>query len=398
MGYTPNTITAALRRLRRPLLASAVLGPLTAAGLLPAQAQEAPRTEDGLPIEEIVVTGNNVYRDRSDDINPTLTYGLDFFQRFEPSTVGEMLKRTPGVVFTSDVLEYDAVQLRGLDAAYTEVLINGRPIPGQGADRTFFVDRIPSELVERVEIIRSPSADMSSQGVAGSLNIILKDGAQLEGISTRLGTTYYGDDERFRGTGSVALADAGEGYDYWLGLNVQERRNPKQKLEKYFDDSQLEGFAYEDDTRDGTDSSLNGSVGFDVPNGELRFNGYYVYTDRTEEEYVREYEGSAVDPANSDLVAVAQQEEDIDQTSWGAWTASTRWAWAVASWPCRRPFPTLMKTRRTWNRRRCSRTVSRRVSRPILRTSISRTTTMPRKPVTPCPWGAANSRPGSPTA
>jgi len=275
------------------------------------------QTDDN--IDEIIVTGNNVYRDRTDAINPTLSYNLDFFQRFEPLTVGEMLKRTPGVTFTSDVLEFDAVQMRGLNAEYTEVLINGRPIPGQGADRTFFVDRIPSELVERIEIIRAPSADITSQGVAGSLNIILKDGADLEGLITRLGTTYYGDsDDEFRNTGSIAFAQAGEGYDFWLGANVQERRNPKQKVEQYFDDTEaLEGFAFEEDTRDGTDSSLNGSLGFQGPNGELRFNGYYVYTDRTENELVHEYEGSVVDPNAGDLIAVASQEEDIDQTSWG---------------------------------------------------------------------------------
>src|SRR5690606_15353293 len=114
--------------------------------------------------------------------------------------------------------------------------------------RTFFVDRIPAELVESIEIIRSPSADMTSQGVAGSLNIILKDGAQLEGLVARLGTTYYGDeDKKFRNTGSVALAETGQGYDYWLGFNAQERRNPKSKVEAYFDDEELEGFAFEDD-------------------------------------------------------------------------------------------------------------------------------------------------------
>lgn len=273
----------------------------------------------GGDIEEIVVTGTNVYRDRADSINPTLSYDLDFFQRFEPSTVGEMLKRTPGVTFTSDVLEFDAVQLRGMNAAYTEILINGRPVPGQGADRSFFVDRIPSELVERIEIIRSPSADTTSQGVAGSLNIILKDGAQLDGIITRLGTTFYGDgDDEFRNTGSVAVAQAGEGYDFWLGANVQERRNPKKKVEEYYDDNQeLEGFAFEDDTRDGTDTSLNGSLGLQTGAGEFRFNTYYVYTDRTENEFVDEFEETEVNPDTGDLVALETQEEDIDQTSWG---------------------------------------------------------------------------------
>ena len=269
-------------------------------------------------VEEIVVTGTNVYRDRTDDINPTLSFDLDFFQRFEPLTVGEMLKRTPGVAFTSDVLEYDAVQLRGMNAEYTEVLINGRPIPGQGADRTFFVDRIPSELVERIEIIRSPSADMTSQGVAGSLNVILKDGAKLDGITTRLGSTYYADSEDFRTTGSAAIAHAGDSYDFWLGANVQERYNPKGKVEEYYDDEELEGYAFESDTRDGRDSSLNGSLGFQLDDtSELRFNGYYVFTDREENELVSEYEGTSVSRTEGDLVVVETQHEQIDQTSWG---------------------------------------------------------------------------------
>ncbi len=298
-------------KLKALLGATSVLAALA----LPTQAQSL----DNNDIDEIIVTGNNVFRDRADTINPTLAYDLDFFQRFEPLTVGEMLKRTPGVTFTSDILEFDAVQLRGMNAEYTEVLINGRPVPGQGADRTFFVDRIPSELVERVEIIRAPSADMTSQGVAGSLNIILKDGAQLKGLITRLGATYYGDDDKeTRNTGSISFAHADDGYDFWLGANVQERRNPKKKVELYFDDTEtLEGFAFEDDTRDGTDNSFNGSLGFQLPSGELRFNTYYVYTDRTENEVVDEFEGSVVNRAMGDLVVTETQEEQIDQTSWG---------------------------------------------------------------------------------
>ncbi|RYD84572.1 MAG: TonB-dependent receptor, partial [Sphingomonadales bacterium] len=45
---------------------------------------------------EIVVNAAIVYRDRTPDPNPVLTYGVDFFQRFEPVSVGEMLKRVPG--------------------------------------------------------------------------------------------------------------------------------------------------------------------------------------------------------------------------------------------------------------------------------------------------------------
>ena len=96
-----------------------------------------------------------VYRDRVETPAPVLQYGLDYFERFEPLTVGDMLKRVPGVGFLSDVLEYDGVRMRGLDSAYTKILINGRKVPGSGVDRSFFVDRIPAELVERIEIVRS---------------------------------------------------------------------------------------------------------------------------------------------------------------------------------------------------------------------------------------------------
>jgi outer membrane cobalamin receptor len=59
------------------------------------------------------------------------------------------------------------------------VLVNGRPIPGAGNDRTVFVDRIPAEIIVRIEIVRAPSANIDSQGIGGTINIILKDGMSL---------------------------------------------------------------------------------------------------------------------------------------------------------------------------------------------------------------------------
>lgn len=303
-------------RISKILLGTTSLASLVAAGGGALAQEAAPGVVQ--TTDTIVVVGQNVYRDRTPDINPTLSYDLDFFQQFEPGTVGEMLKRTPGVVFSGDVLEYDAVQLRGLGAEYTEVLINGRRIPGQSSDGTFFVDRIPAELIESIEIIRSPSADVSSDGVAGVLNVILKDGEELEGSLFRAGATYYGDDDdAVRGSLAAALANAGDNYDFWLGFNAQQRRNPKEKLELYYDDADgvLTGYAFEDDTRDGIDYSLNGSIGLHAGAAEFRINAYGVLTDRNEQEYVLTYEGD--DVGAGDLEEVSTQVEDINQTSYG---------------------------------------------------------------------------------
>src|SRR5690606_13909380 len=107
-------------------------------------------------LDEIVVQGEIAYRNRAADIEPTLVYDLEYFQRFEPNTVGDMLKRVPGVGFVgSDIMEYDGAQLRDLGGGYTQVLINGKKVPGACDDRSFHVDRIPAEMVDHIEIKRS---------------------------------------------------------------------------------------------------------------------------------------------------------------------------------------------------------------------------------------------------
>lgn len=263
---------------RLSLLACAAAAPLLLAA--PAQAEDAPT-----PVSELIVTGEIAFRDRTNDVNPTLSYDLDFFQRFEPVSVGEMLKRVPGVTFTSDVLEFDGVSMRGLPPGYTQVLINGRRAPGGEGDRSFFVDRIPAELVERIEIIRSPRADQPSDGMAGSLNVVLKEGASLTGGFVKAGA-LINEDGKVRPSAAIAYAGASGDTTYWAGLNYQGRRNPKKKVSYRYegDFGDFDNVEYQSDTRDGVDISANGEVAHQFATGKLRLSGLIVDTDRDEDE------------------------------------------------------------------------------------------------------------------
>jgi outer membrane cobalamin receptor len=109
--------------MKRNALAASLAQALFCAALLPAslaasaqnQAPDAGTAGDPKQLDTVVVQAEIAYRDRTDDIAPTLVYDLEYFQRFEPNTVGDMLKRVPGVGFVgSDIMEYDGVQLRGL--------------------------------------------------------------------------------------------------------------------------------------------------------------------------------------------------------------------------------------------------------------------------------------------
>ncbi len=290
------------------LLASASLFTLCFGTVLPAMAQTAPApaTEDDDPIlraETVVVQGEISYRNRSEETVQTLEYGQDYFQRFEPLTAGDALKRVPSVTFLSDVIESDGARLRGLDPGYTQILINGEKVPGSSADRSFFLDRIPAELIDRVEIVRSSSARRSGDALAGTLNIILRDGYELDGGYVRAGGLYFDDGEFKESLGGVYGGQLGPGR-ILLGANLQGRYNPKQKKSQRFGDSPENNPNYraddfdnredQTDTRDGTDYSFNADYSIEVDNGlSMNLSGFYVKTERTEDERSFEYDDPA---------------------------------------------------------------------------------------------------------
>ncbi len=104
-------------------------------------------------------------------------YGRDELDRFGDTNALDVLRRLPGVNVGSG-----GPRMRGLGAGYTQILINGDPAP-QG----FNLDQLSPSQIERIEVLRAPTADQSTQAVAGTINIILKDAPRRSQRSLRLG-------------------------------------------------------------------------------------------------------------------------------------------------------------------------------------------------------------------
>ena len=86
-------------------------------------------------------------------------------------TAEDVLNKVPMVTVDSD----GEVSLRG--NPNVKILINGRP-NRQGGD----VDNIPASIIEKVEVITSPSAKYDPEGMAGIINIVLEKG-RFEGFN-----------------------------------------------------------------------------------------------------------------------------------------------------------------------------------------------------------------------
>lgn len=273
-------------------------------------------------LEEIEVLAKRINaRERTELAEPVLTYSEEFFQRFEPLSVGEMLKRVPGVTFADDIGEYAAPSLRGIGSEYTQVLINGRRISGSGNDNTVLVDRIPAELVERIEIIRSPTSDMDSQGIGGTLNIILKEGAEFNGGIYRLGG-YYIDGET-RPSAFVSYGHTTDRIQWGTSVNYQERFNRKQvfAVERQLDGEGGAEPAFqttiEPDERDTRDIAWTGDLAFKFDGGqELAFNAFFVDTDRVEHEFERAFEAEDDDGELDTSAEQTNQRDAFKERNW----------------------------------------------------------------------------------
>ena len=86
-------------------------------------------------------------------------------------TAEDVLNKVPMVTVDQD----GEVSLRG--NPNVKILLNGRPNRQEGD-----VDNIPASLIDKVEIITSPSAKYDPEGMAGIINIVLKKG-EYEGLN-----------------------------------------------------------------------------------------------------------------------------------------------------------------------------------------------------------------------
>ena len=290
---------------------------LSAAPLALAQQQARDGQQDAKQLDAIVVQGEITYRDRTDDIEPVLSYDLEYFQRFEPNTVGDMLKRVPGVTFVgSDIMEFDGAMMRGMAAGYTQVLINGKKVPGAGDDRSFWVDRIPAEMVDHVEILRSTSANRSGDAMAGAINIVLRDAYKFDGSYLRLGLNRWHDGELNPTLGAVTSTEA-LGGRILAGINLQDRYRAKDKRsDRYSDPSREELMSWEDqlEVKDGRDTSANVSYVADVgQTGRFGIDAFFVKTDRDVTETSHEVEYDDGDVIESNVPGL----NPINQQNWG---------------------------------------------------------------------------------
>jgi len=93
-----------------------------------------------------------------------------------PNTnIADAVGRVPSVSLERDEGEGKYVQIRGTEPRLSNVTVNGVNLPSPETNvRNIKLDAVPADLVERIEVFKTLSADQDADGIGGTVNLVTR--------------------------------------------------------------------------------------------------------------------------------------------------------------------------------------------------------------------------------
>jgi len=205
----------------------------SAVAATPAAAQQSEEDAAARPIEEIVITGSRIRRVDEETASPVFVMDASTIANTGVSTLGDLMMRVPAIsgaatnpqVNNGGGTGESNVELRGLGAQRTLVLLNGRRINILGANGTVSavdINMIPLNMIERVEVLKEGAgAVYGSDAIAGVVNFITKKNWDGADINVEWGQTSESDGERQ--SASLTLGSSGEKLSVLFGAHYNQQ-------------------------------------------------------------------------------------------------------------------------------------------------------------------------------
>jgi iron complex outermembrane receptor protein len=150
--------------------------------LLPAPGFAQNASQGETLMEEVVVTGTRIVRRDFSSPSPISTIDEMFLDFSGQPTLEEALNHMPqvqpdfGRTANSPGDGTSRINLRGLGAERTLVMMNGRRLAPSGAGSAVDINNLPQALIKRVEIITGGASTVyGSDAIAGVVNVITQE-------------------------------------------------------------------------------------------------------------------------------------------------------------------------------------------------------------------------------
>lgn len=142
-------------------------------------------------LQEVIVTATRTERQLSSLPLPAQIISKAQIKQTGALKLNDILEEQTGLIIVPDFGGVLGVQMQGLDAQYTLILIDGVPLVGRSAG-TLDLSRVTVNNIKQIEIVKGASSSLyGSDALGGVINIITEtpNNSKLKGeINSRLGT------------------------------------------------------------------------------------------------------------------------------------------------------------------------------------------------------------------
>ena len=187
-------------------LTAGTLGALTPASM--ALAQQAGSAAPSPSLEEVTVTGSRVRRIEAETASPIFVLDQTAIAASGVQTLGDLVQRIPAVSGAAMNPQVNNgvhsgygesnIELRGLNAKRTLILLNGRRVGLAGATGATDVNTIPVSLIDHVEVLKEGAgAVYGSDAIAGVVNFITRKNVDGFEVGADYGQTSQSDGQHY---------------------------------------------------------------------------------------------------------------------------------------------------------------------------------------------------------
>ncbi|MEA3314063.1 MAG: TonB-dependent receptor [Caldisericota bacterium] len=201
--------------------------------------QTAVAAEEEIKLESTIVTATKTEKEISG-----ITASVDVITSAEikmmgAATLKDIIEKAPGLTMQYGRFPHpsskskSAISIRGMGCNGTLMLIDGKRLGGE-SESPYEMDRIPADMIERIEIVKGPMSTLyGSDALGGVINIITKKPSKDKvhiGLDLRGGMNNFGDGEDYNASFNVRGKAEKLGYTFFAGYN---EANPYVERETY---------------------------------------------------------------------------------------------------------------------------------------------------------------------
>ena len=190
---------------------------------------------EGDELEEIVVHGIRYSQQQAIGIKRNAigvvdAISADDIGRLPDKNAAEAVDRLPGVSISTDQGEGRYVMIRGVSPSLNNLTINGQSAgsPDEGGGRASPLDVVGGDLLQSIEVIKTPTPDMDGQGIGGTVNVVTRSVFTREeqsfgSVTLRAGQEDFSNNMPYAGNFNYGVKNAAGTVGFLIGGSYSYR-------------------------------------------------------------------------------------------------------------------------------------------------------------------------------